>query len=130
MEFGDRHVSQEAEAALAADAALARQFTDLLQQARQAEGELRRAQADGAPIAELRRLGKALDAALTEVMRAAYAAERVEIGARGYDDRIYRRKAKAKPAVKAWTAEAEALLTLREAHRLGGIVRLPPAPAA
>ncbi|HEY3734606.1 MAG TPA: hypothetical protein VGL63_11885 [Streptosporangiaceae bacterium] len=130
MEFGDRRVSQEAEAALAADAALARQFTDLLQQARQAEGELRRAQADGAPAAELRRLGKRLDAALTEVMRAAYAAERVEIGARGYDDRIFRRKAKAKPAVKAWTAEAEALLTLREAHRLGGIVRVPPAPAA
>jgi hypothetical protein len=63
-------------------------------------------------------------------MRSAYAAQRAAIGARGYDDRIYRRKAMATSAVKAWTAEAEALLTLREAHLLGGIVRVPPAPAA
>ena len=54
-------------------------------------------------------------------MRAAYAAERVEIGPLGYDDWIYRRKAKAKPKVKMWLAEAERLLTLREEHRLAGI---------
>lgn len=130
MEFGGRRVSQEAEEQHAADVALAGQFADLLQQARAAEGDLRRAQAGAAPGAELRRLGKALDATLTEAMRAAYAAERAEIGARGYDDRIYRRKARATAAVKTWTAEAEALLTLREAHRLGGIVRVPPVPAA
>jgi hypothetical protein len=59
-------------------------------------------------------------------MRSAFAAERAEIGPRGYDDRIYRRKAKATPAVRAWTAEAERLLTLRESHELTGIVRLPP----
>ena len=58
-------------------------------------------------------------------MRAAYAAQRAEIGPRGYEDRIYRRKAKAKPAVHAWTDEAERLLTLRETHRLTGF---PPRP--
>ena len=63
----------------------------------------------------------ALYTALTDAMRAAYAAERAEIGPRGYDDRIFRRKAKAKPAVHAWTDEAERLLTLRETHRLTGI---------
>ena len=41
-------------------------------------------------------LAKRLDTALTDAMRAAYAAERVAIGPRGYDDRIFRRKAKAK----------------------------------
>jgi hypothetical protein len=130
MELGRRRVSPEAEAQHAADVALAGQFPELLQKAKAAEGELRRAQASRAPLAELRRLGKALDAALTAVTRAAYAAERAEIGPRGYEDWIYRRKAKAIPAVKLWTAEAERLLTLREAHRLTGIVRLPSAPAA
>jgi hypothetical protein len=36
----------------------------------------------------------------------------------------------AKTPVKLWRAEADALLTLREAHRLGGIVRVPSSPAA
>ncbi len=63
-------------------------------------------------------------------MRAAYAAERVAIGPRGYEDRIYRRKAKATPPVRAWSMEAERLLTLRESHRLTGIPRLPHKPAA
>jgi hypothetical protein len=58
-------------------------------------------------------------------MRSAYAAARAEIGPRGYEDRIYRRKAKAKSAVHAWTDEAERLLTMRETHRLTGV---PPAP--
>jgi hypothetical protein len=69
-------------------------------------------------------LARRLDAALTDAMRSAYAAERAEIGPRGYDDWIYRRKAKARSAVKAWRDEAERLLTLRETHRLTGI---PPA---
>ena len=72
-----------------------------------------------------RRLAINLDSALTAVMRAAYAAQRAEIGALGYDDRIFRRKAMARPEVHALTAEAERLLTLRESHRLNGI---PPAP--
>ena len=61
-------------------------------------------------------------------MRAAYAAERVAIGPRGYDDRIYRRKAKATSPVRVWSAEAERLLTLRESHRLTGIPRVPRSP--
>ncbi len=122
-------VSPEAMANHAADTALAGQFDDLLRQARDAEHALREAQAAGAPGAELHTLGTRLDAALTAVMRAAFAAERAEIGPRGYDDRIYRRKAMATPLVRAWSMEAQRLLTLRESHRLTGIVRLPPAPA-
>jgi hypothetical protein len=63
-------------------------------------------------------------------MHAAYAAQRAEIGPRGYDDRIYRRKAKARPGVHALTAQAEHLLTLRETHRLNGIppVAFKPGP--
>jgi hypothetical protein len=130
MVFGGRQVSQEAEAQHAADVELAGRFSELLEEARSAEAALRRAQANGAPLDVLRKRGKDFDAALTAVMRSAYAAERAAIGPRGYEDPIYRRKAKATSAVKVWTAEAEALLTLREAHRLGGIARVPPAPAA
>jgi hypothetical protein len=122
-------LSQEATAKHAADVALAEQYDDLLAQARSAEDALRGAQADGASLADLHQLGKRLDDALTAVMRAAFAAERAEIGPRGYDDRIYRRKARATAPVRAWTMEAERLLTLRESHRLTGIVRLPRTPA-
>lgn len=129
--FSRRQVSEEARAKYAADVELAAKFGELLEEARGAEDALRHAQArGGTPLEDLRRLGKALDAALTAVMRAAFAAERAAIGPRGYDDRIYRRKAKATPAVRVWTAEAGALLTLREAHRLGGIVKVPPAVPA
>jgi hypothetical protein len=123
-------VSQEAANKHAADVALAGQFDDLFAQARSAEQELREAQARAASDEELHRLGKRLDVALTAVMRSAFAAERAEIGPRGYDDRIYRRKALAKPRVRALSMEAERLLTMRESHRLTGIVRLPPRPAA
>ena len=85
-------------------------------------------EADGAPLAELHRLGQRLDDALTAVMRAAFAAERAAIGPQGYDDRIYRRKAMATAPVRAWTMEAQRLLTLRETHRLTGIARLPRHP--
>jgi hypothetical protein len=63
-------------------------------------------------------------------MQAAYAAQRAAIGPRGYDDRIYRRKAMATAPVLAWTREADRLLTLRESHRLTGLVRLAPVPGA
>ena len=58
------------------------------------------------------------------------AVQRAEIGVRGYDDRIYRRKAKAKPHIHALTADAERLLTLRETHRLNDIpaVTFEPSP--
>jgi hypothetical protein len=123
-------VSQEALAKHTADVALAEQFDDLLTQARAAEHALRDAQAAREPGASLRSLGKRLDEALTAVMRAAFAAERAQIGPRGYDDRIYRRKAMATSAVRAWTLEAQRLLTLRETHLLTGIAQLPPTPTA
>jgi hypothetical protein len=111
-----------------ADVALAGRRAELLQAAREAEGRFRRAEERWAPEIELYRLAVELDAALTEAMRAAYAAQRAEIGPRGYEDRIYRRKAKAKPRVHALTAEAEHLLTVRETHRLNNIPYVPPEP--
>jgi hypothetical protein len=130
MVIGGHQVSQEAEEKHAADVALAGKFSELLEAARAAEGRLRQAQAQRAPLEEQQELGKTFDAALTEAMQAAYAAQRAAIGPRGYDDWIFRRKAMAKTPVKLWRAEADALLTLREAHRLGGIVRVPSSPAA
>lgn len=122
--------SSEAEQSYAADLALAGRRAELLEAAGQAETEFRQAQARRAPDAELRRLALALDATLTDAMRAAFAAQRAQIGPRGYDDRIYRRKAKAKPHIHALTAEAERLLTLRETHRLNDIpaVAFEPGP--
>ena len=122
-------VSEEAAAKHAADVALAGQFDELLATARADEDALRSAQADGSSLNELHQLGKRLDASLTAVMRAAFAAERAAIGPRGYDDRIYRRKAMATTPVRAWTMEAQRLLTMRESHRLTGIARLPRRPA-
>jgi hypothetical protein len=126
-----RHkVSDEAMRMYEADVALAGRREELLATARDAEAKFRHAQAQrGGPVAELRALAEDLDSALTDAMRAAYAAERAQIGARGYDDRIYRRKGLAKPAVHALTAQAEHLLTLREAHRLNGIPDEPLEPA-
>jgi hypothetical protein len=124
---GRSRLSEQAAASHLADVALAANFEDLLAAAREAEHAFRHAQATAAPLAERYPLARKLDSALTDAMRAAYAAERAEIGPRGYDDRIYRRKAKARPAVHAWTDEAERLLTLCETHRLTGI---PPRPAA
>ena len=122
--------SREAEQQYEADLALANRRAELLDAAREAEARFREAQARHAPDAEVRGPAEAFDAALTAAMRAAYAAQRAEIGPRGYDDRIYRRKAKATPRVRALTAEAEHLLTLRETHRLTGIpaVAYEPAP--
>jgi hypothetical protein len=120
-----RQVSGNAEAEYAADTALAAQFDDLLEAARSAEQAFRNAQARGVPVSELYPLAKRLDTALTDAVHAAYAAQRVETGPRGYEDRIYRRKALARSAVHAWRDEAERLLTLRETHRLTG---MPPVP--
>ena len=122
-------VSEEAAAKHTADVALAGQFDELLAAARADEDALRSAQADGSSLTELHQLGKRLDDSLTAVMRAAFAAERAAIGPRGYDDRIYRRKAMATTPVRTWTMEAERLLTMRESHRLTGIARLPRRPA-
>jgi hypothetical protein len=121
--------SPEAGQKFAADQALAARFDELLAEARVAEQELRDGEAANAPLIERHRLAKGLDAALTEAMRAAYAAERVAIGPLGYEDRIYRRKARATPPVRVWSAEAERLLTLRESHRLTGIPPVPRSPS-
>jgi hypothetical protein len=121
--------SPEAERKHAADVAEAAEFPKLLEEARTADTELRRAEVSNAPVTELHQLAKDLDAALTAAMRAAYAAQRAEIGPRGWEDRIYRRKAMAKPAVHALTAEAERLLTLRENHRMNNIPDVPREPA-
>jgi len=120
-----RQVSGNAEAEYAADTALAARFDDLLAAARAAEQSFRNAQARGLPISELYPLAKRLDTALTDAVQSAYAAQRAETGPRGYEDRIYRRKALARTSVHAWRDEAERLLTLRETHRLTG---MPPAP--
>ena len=85
--------------------------------------------AEAAERGKLLEAARAADAALTAAMRAAYAAQRAEICPRGYEDRIFNRKAKAKPAVRVLTAEAERLLTLRESHRLNRIPEVPRVPA-
>jgi hypothetical protein len=121
--------SQEALNLHEADVAEAAERGKLLEAARAADAALRQAEAANAPVTEVHRLAKELDAALTAAMRAAYAAQRAEIGPRGYEDRIYFRKAKAKPSVRVLTAEAERLLTLRENHRLNRIPEVPRVPA-
>ena len=121
--------SQEAVEKHAADAAVAAQRDKLLDAARAADVALREAETRRAPVTELHRLATDLDAALTAAMHAAYAAQRAEIGPRGYEDRIYHRKARAKPAVRALTAQAERLLTLRENHRMNHIPEVPREPA-
>jgi hypothetical protein len=122
-------VSDEAMKLYEADATLAGRREELLATAHDAEDKFRHAQAQRGPVSELRALAEDLDSALTAAMQAAYAAQRAEIGARGYDDRIYRRKRMATPAVHALTAKAEHLLTLRETHRLNGIPDEPLEPA-
>jgi hypothetical protein len=121
--------SPEAEQKFAADQAFAARFDERLAEARVAEKELRDAEAANAPLMERYRLAKRLDTALTDATRSAFAAERVAIGPLGYEDRIYRRKAKATGPVRIWSAEAERLLTLRESHRLTGIPPVPRSPS-
>src|ERR1700727_2100829 len=102
--IGRQKPSSDAEQKHKADVAFAARRAYLLDVACEAESQLRTAQARRAPVQEIRRLADDLDAALTEAMRAAYAAQRVAIGPLGYDDRIYRRKAMATPAAHAVTA--------------------------
>lgn len=120
--------SQEALDMHAADVTAAGERGKLLDAARAADVALREAEARHAPVTELHQLAMELDGRLTEAMRAAFAAQRAEIGPRGYEDRIYFRQAKAKPAVHALTNEAERLLTLRENHRLNHIPEVPRVP--
>jgi hypothetical protein len=125
VKVGRNQASADAQGKYLADVALAANFDHLLAEAQAAEQEFRSAQAVAAPLAEQYTLAKRLDTALTDVMRAAFAAVRAEIGPRGYDDRIFKRKAMATPVVHELNVEAERLLTMRETHRLAGI---PPRP--
>jgi site-specific DNA-cytosine methylase len=124
---GRKQASDDAQAKHLSDVALAANFDELLAAAQHSEHEFRAAQASAAPLETQYSLAKRLDEALTDVMRSGFAAVRAEIGPRGYDDRIFKRKAMAKPVVHALNAEAERLLTLRETHRLTG---MPPRPGS
>jgi hypothetical protein len=126
---GRKPVSADAESSYLADVALASQFDELLRRAEVAEQVFRQAQGAGTHADVQYPLAHNLDLALTDVTRAAFAAQRAEIGPRGYDDRIVRRKAMATPAVHRWTDEAERLLTMRETHRLTGFPARPEAAA-
>ncbi|GAB3496696.1 hypothetical protein [Nocardiopsis coralliicola] len=101
----------------------------LLGEVAEARALLDAAQRSRASAEELRAAGTALDDALTRALRAAYARERVLVGARGYTDRIRRRKRLARPDVREATELAERLLTERERHRLHGVARVPRSPA-
>ncbi|MDA2811299.1 hypothetical protein O4J56_11710 [Nocardiopsis sp. RSe5-2] len=114
---------------LAEDREHADRLPELMEAVAEAEAALVAAHGEGLGVEELNRLGKALDTALTDAVRAAYAQERVLVGERGYSDRIYRRKRLARPEVRVATERAERLLTARERHRLQGVERVPRRPA-
>jgi hypothetical protein len=119
----------EAQERYEVDVALADKFDDLMATARSADQEFRATEGRRVDVTELHRKAKALDAALTDAVYSAYAKQRAAIGARGYEDRIFARKAKAKPEIRRLTAEAERLLTLRENHRMNHIPEVPRQPA-
>ncbi|MFI7701393.1 hypothetical protein [Nonomuraea sp. NPDC049480] len=130
MAFFRPRVSREAEVRYHADQEISRSFPELLEKARQAEQTLRELRAAAADEIELLAAGQAFDRALTEALRAAEAGQRATFGVKAYDDRIARRKARATPAGKTWTAEVDRLRTLREENRMWGIPRVPrPLPA-
>lgn len=130
MAFFRPRVSREAEVRYHADQEISRSFPELLEKARQAEQTLRELRAAAADEIELLAAGQAFDRALTEALRAAEAGQRATFGVKAYDDRIARRKARATPAGKTWTAEVDRLRTLREENRMWGIPRVPrPVPA-
>ncbi|QYC41399.1 hypothetical protein Nocox_18950 [Nonomuraea coxensis DSM 45129] len=130
MAFFRPRVSREAEVRYHADREISRSYPELLERARQAERTLRELRAAAADEIELLAAGRAFDHALTEALRAAEAGRRATFGVKSYDDRIARRKARATPRGREWTAEVDRLRTLREENRLWGIPRVPrPVPA-
>lgn len=124
-----RRVSKDVAEPYEADQRLAAEYEDRLAAAGEAERALRDAQAADVREPELRELTIAFDAAMTAVLAAAEASERVAMGPKVYsvetqDAKTRRaaelayRKAKARPAVHPWTDEVDRLRTAREAHRL------------
>ncbi|WP_433479448.1 plectin [Spirillospora sp. CA-142024] len=124
-----RRVSKDVAEPYEADQRLAAEYEDRLAAAGEAERALRAAQAAGVSGPELSGLTVAFDKALTAVLAAAEASERVAMGPKVYSvetqdaaarraAEIAYRKAKARPAVRPWTDEVDRLRTAREAHRL------------
>jgi len=121
MVFG-RRISPEVAAQFADDRELAANYPDRIAAVGRAEGALREAQAERRDASEVRVLHGELEAALSEAIAAAEAAERVAMGTRAYGStraaEIFRRKAKAKPSVRPYSDELDRLRTAREAHKL------------
>ncbi|MFJ9552503.1 hypothetical protein ACIRPH_01725 [Nocardiopsis sp. NPDC101807] len=118
----------QARESLETDRERAARLPELLREVAEAQEALDAVRGSGASVIEVHERGVALDEALTEAMRAAYAKERTLVGLKGYQDRIHRRKRLARPQVREATQTAETLLTAREAHRLHGIQRVPRLP--
>jgi hypothetical protein len=122
-----RKTSPEVAERYAADKELAAGLRERLSDAQEAEGRLRSAQAERRSHEEVRRLAIAYDQALLDALAAANAAERVAMGPKTYEHgdagqrrsaQIAARRARAKPAVRPFTDEADRLRSLREAHKL------------
>lgn len=124
-----RRVSKDVAERYEADQRLAAEYEDRLAAAGETERALRKAQAAGVTGPELRALTVAFDKAMTAVLAAAEASERVAMGPKVYSAdtqdaetrraaEIAYRKAKARPEVRPWTDEVDRLRTAREAHRL------------
>ena len=124
-----RGVSKDVAELYEADQRLAAEYEERLAAAGEAERALRAAQGADTPDPRLRELTVAFDRAMTSVLAAAEASERVAMGAKAYstdeqDARTRRaaqiayRKAKARASVRPWTDEVDRLRTAREAHRL------------
>ncbi|MWA05696.1 plectin [Actinomadura sp. LD22] len=133
-----RKVGKDVAEQYEADERLAADYDARLAAAREAERALRDAQGADQPGPELHELTIAFDKAMTEVLAAAEAAERIAMGPKTYVSdaqdakarraaEIARRKAKARPSVRPWTDEVDRLRTAREAHRLS--FRTRPAAA-
>lgn len=127
MAFFRPRVSREAEVRYHADLEIRRNFGDVLEKVRVAQRRFQEAKAAGAPLPVLREAALGLDTALTEALRAAEAGQRATLGVKSYDSRIARRKGRATPDGALWTDEVNRLRTMREAHRLSGIPRVPRA---
>jgi hypothetical protein len=122
-----RKMSPEVAERYAADKEVAAGLRDRLTDAQEAEGRLRSAQAARRPFDEVRELATGYERALQTAILTADAAERVAMGPKTYEQgdagqrrsaQIAARRARAKPAVRPYTEEADRLRTLREAHKL------------
>ncbi|ADG88416.1 hypothetical protein TBS_07100 [Thermobispora bispora] len=125
MAYFRPRVSREAEVRYHADREIAKNVPDLLRKAVEAERRLVDLRTSGAPLEQVREAALEYDRALADALRAAEAAQRAAAGVKAYDSRIARRKAKSTPEGAFWAAEVHRLRTLREAHRLNGIPRVP-----